>query len=812
MGQNNPTPAAVQIRLEQNTSINGTIFFQATDGQSGRELWKTDGTASGTALVTDLVAGNADSNPVGFTALGSDVLFTAKGNSSPNAFWKTNGTAGGTVLIKDLPVGLSSPFVTPISVLNGAVFFNADDGSRGAEMWKSDGTTEGTHVLRRMTTGAAIYGLHEFNGLLYFSANDGIHGDELWRTDGTENGTELFVDLNRGIAHMMFSVGERMYFKPEDSPQLWVTDGTPQGTTFVRNSATGQGLVVRNDYSPSLNAQFFTGLAANVNGTLFFAANHEDRGYELWKTDGTVSGAVLVKDIPDGGATLYGGSFPNNLVNVGGTLFFEATDNEHRAELWKSDGTESGTVLVKDIFPGIGESNLRYLTNLNGLLIFTANDGVHGQELWASDGTESGTVMIKDIQPGANGSAPSRLTVSGNNLFFLRYDDANGYGLWKTDGTSDGTVLVKAFGSRFFDDATDLNGRLFFTISDSINGNELWTSDGTAAGTHVFRDINPGAANSFPSSLSTVNGRLYFRANDGTHGTELWVTDGTTAGTHRLTDIAPGAQSSGTQPLVSVLGRPVFMANDGIHGGELWTLMDVNGSPMSADGTILVEPNLPNPLFAVNFGFADPHDTPSNGLGAVQILSLPTAAAGTLQFAESSVEAGQMISAAELTTGQLRFVPAAGAITGVLGSFTFRLQDDGGTAGVGVDFSAAQTITIELLPDFPWHNRLLEWDVNGDGKVVGEDVIAIINYIYAFGSGQVVSDGETVTAYYDVTGDNYVAADDVVAIINYINANPSDEEGEPPMNQWSEAGSHLQDNALLTLLATDTAPIVKRRK
>jgi ELWxxDGT repeat protein len=73
------------------------------------------------------------------------------------------------------------------------------------------------------------------------------------------------------------------------------------------------------------------------------------------------------------------------LTDVNGTLFFSAEDGVHGTELWQSDGIPDGTMLVKDIHPGIEDSMPRYLTDVDGTSLFSADDGVHGQELWALD-------------------------------------------------------------------------------------------------------------------------------------------------------------------------------------------------------------------------------------------------------------------------------------------------------------------------------------------------------------------------------------------------------------------------------------------
>ncbi|WP_353743905.1 ELWxxDGT repeat protein, partial [Microcystis sp. LSC13-02] len=149
-------------------------------------------------------------------------------------------------------------------------------------------------------------------------------------------------------------------------------------------------------------------------------------GRELWRSDGTAAGTVLVKDINPG----FFSSYPLNLTAVGNTLFFTAYDGVNGGELWKSDGTVAGTVLVKDISPGSYSSFPRNLTVVGSTLFFTADDGVNGEELWKSDGTEAGTVLVTDIIPGASGYGPSSLKVVGNTLFFTADNGVNGQELW----------------------------------------------------------------------------------------------------------------------------------------------------------------------------------------------------------------------------------------------------------------------------------------------------------------------------------------------------------------------------------------------
>jgi ELWxxDGT repeat protein len=86
--------------------------------------------------------------------------------------------------------------------------------------------------------------------------------------------------------------------------------------------------------------------------------------------------------------------------------------------------------MVKDILPGSSDSSPSDLAAVGSSLYFRAYDVTNGTELWKSDGTEVGTVMVKDIQPGSPSSSPSNLTAVGSKLFFGADDGANGNELW----------------------------------------------------------------------------------------------------------------------------------------------------------------------------------------------------------------------------------------------------------------------------------------------------------------------------------------------------------------------------------------------
>ena len=122
----------------------------------------------------------------------------------------------------------------------------------------------------------------------------------------------------------------------------------------------------------------------------------------------------MVKDINSGS----GSSIPTYLTAVGNTLYFRAFDVTNGIELWKSDGTASGTAMVQDIYSGSSSSGPAYLTAIGNTLYFSADDGTNGSELWTvSGGSGSGGGM-------ANVTGATACTASPNLPTGLNIDSS----------------------------------------------------------------------------------------------------------------------------------------------------------------------------------------------------------------------------------------------------------------------------------------------------------------------------------------------------------------------------------------------------
>jgi len=506
-------------------SIGENLFFVGDDGVHGAELWKTDGTEERTMMVEDIRPGSEGSEPAWSIVFDNAVYFSANDGIHGLEIWKSDGTTEGTVLLKDInPSGDSLNYTFAPVVINDAIYFTATNGTNGYELWKSDGTEEGTVMVKDIRSGInSSYpsNFAFFNNSLYFKAHTDSVG-ELWKTDGTAEGTVMVMDSSGmwGV-NSLIAVNDILYFRYGDGYgfELWKYDGT-------------ESMMVK-DINPSGSAFNSTSGGPDayvMNGILYFAADDGIHGYELWKSDGTPEGTVMVKDINPGSET---SSANSQLFLFNNELYFGATDiysydeetseevNNH--ELWKTDGTEAGTVMVKNI-NSTGSSDVSDFIIFNNELYFSATDiysydeetdeEISNYELWKTDGTAEGTVMVADLNP-TGSSSLFNLFVFNNELYFSANDGIHGHELWKLS-------ILEDEGGEDSSDSSNSSRSISSTIKKSSRASNPNIKSGwkhpisagpSFVGTHGF----------IPNSHSEPNKQASIYVDKSTHHDDLYI-------------------------------------------------------------------------------------------------------------------------------------------------------------------------------------------------------------------------------------------------------------------------------------------------
>jgi trimeric autotransporter adhesin len=636
--------------------LNNKLYFVANDGTSDGEIWCTDGTPEGTEKITHSV----NYNITQLTLVGDQFYFVKHSGDSLQV-WKSNGTESGTVLVKRGIRSTGNPFFQGKS--NGLFFFCfIPQYATESALWRSDGTSAGTYVLLNNFDGdgAGIGGTDvstqyiEFQNQLFFVIRcPEIFGWNqsvgIMKTDGTVANTVPVKAIHDGASRLIsyddvISINNKLYFSFFEVNYkrmfIWESDGTGAGTkiiydesgsdyfatsnlykdgdklVFCGKNVSGATALIRmnlTDYSleyikeiravsaaPSFflndestckirkmnngmiyiavpgdwaqSSGWVSGLTAastinlpvldniiyppisdvfSFKNTLYFSKSSTDQGSELWKSDGTADGTSLFDNIN----TFKEGIFYNNYWVLNNKLIFVVDDGIHGEELCINNMNSENTIV--DIKAGSQSSYPGNFTKLNGWVYFTADDLVHGTELWKTDGTLQGTQMVKDGVAGAGSTHISESVVFNDTLFCVTYRDGKDY-LCKLKGDS----LIEIKGLVGVTDLIACGNQLFFILDFPYKS--LWVSDGTSEGTIALKDFD------ICRNLTRMNGKLYFTASEVDQSDEeLWSADGTPSGTSLVKDIGPG-YSSEPQHLISFGNNLYFTAYTHDSGRELW--------------------------------------------------------------------------------------------------------------------------------------------------------------------------------------------------------------------------------------------------
>jgi trimeric autotransporter adhesin len=411
---------------------------------------------------------------------------------------------------------------------------------------------------------------------------------------------------------------------------------------------------------------------------------------------------VLVKDLDPG----PGSGIDNYLIGLDDKVFFWGYDGSNGAlgNPFVSDGSETGTVLIRDIMGSAGFfATYQPPSQIQGVALFSVDDGFSNFQLWRSDGSDAGTFALTS-ESSFSGANPGQIIAFGNRAMLSAYCiNINGARcLWFTDGTPGGTlptppgnfffnqerftslhgnalftannIVGQTTPGLYFSDGTTVgtnlvsaslnsvsamlafNTQIIFTPSTAAEGIEPWVTSGAAGDAVILANINTGSASSNPTLLARVDDLVFFEALQPGTGRELWKTDGTPVGTQLVKDIRSGNLNSDISSPVSIHGKLYFSANNGLNGNELWV------SDGSTVGTHLVKDVNVGAAGSDPLGLTSVNDrlffSASDGAGRRLWMS-DGSSDGTLKL-DNTVEAGSTIAQANGSLYLTGYEPSIG--------------------------------------------------------------------------------------------------------------------------------------------------------
>ena len=458
----------------------------------------------------------------------------------------------------------SSEVVISVDICNGA---NGVDGADGAQGPQGPAGNDGADGADGQDGSDGAQGPQGPAG------NDGADG-----ADGQDGATALMATSSESAGNNCASGGVKIEVGVDDNGNNQLDSNEVDSTQYVCNggSTTSTMLTMISIPAASLNCELGSKTISHGldNGdNLEIPANGILESGEIDHMV-TYCNRKVVELIYEENYGRTGTSGFSHLTNLGDVGLLIIPSIEYGTELFTTDGTQEGTVLLKDVNPGTYSSSPNFFAMIGDKMLFRATDGIHGTELWVTDGTNAGTMMLYDFNNGSSQASYRSLGELNGFHYFIATNEYSFTYLWKTDGTITNTTEVYNFSSgpyNRFSAHTELNGQLFFTASDGINGSQIWTSDGTTAGTFMAFEINP-SGDSYATYLGGNSTHFMFKADNGIDGDEPYITDGNTV--TYLGDL----YNSGSSFALSAMfyeGGVYFRARDTVEG---YSLFNWNGS------------------------------------------------------------------------------------------------------------------------------------------------------------------------------------------------------------------------------------------
>jgi trimeric autotransporter adhesin len=599
-------PGTANSSPQQITKVGNKIIFTANDGVHGQELWETDGTTDGTKLIKDInTTGYAfypgeDRIQRPFQQVDGKIYFSAYTNSSTQSLIQSDGTYSGTlVLANNVDLSLFEPIR---KMGENKMIFVARSPSHGEELWITDGTASGTQMLE-ISPGAFSYlprQLTVADGKLFFTATKDIIVRKLWVTDGTLSGTHEIAGLAyKDPASLRFYKGMIYLVAKNASNEL----------SIYRTNDTGaeSKKIIDLEYNS-------TNIFTVYKDKLYYSVAGLDHTASIWFTDGNTENLLYRFPVNSSSGSMY-------LVN--NFLLLDVATKQNGFEWWKTDGTMEGTHLLKDINPGPPSSVPTIVKVLKNKILFRAKNEF-GYEQWITDGTTDGTKFLGDLNQGKSNYAKLQWGVL-TGIFenqIIALDDSLRISLWNPV-TETSTAVFEDNDLGTLKDVSQAGQKLFYTKGDRpLIIDQLWSYDGinktkvkivedsvvdhygSVNDKLIFSEIQFGGLSKVKSSngesMQTLIGltdyeplplgEIKYRLNSDfadkfyflmqkkiTKETDIWITDGEPNGTFKLFTIPKY-----TYYIHSINSEPFFMTSLYPNKGfDVWKIDKVSHQKIS---------------------------------------------------------------------------------------------------------------------------------------------------------------------------------------------------------------------------------------